>query len=132
MNEPEWIEYAVVLAVHEAQLAEHGGLSGIRDQGLLDSALARSKHLFTYSQTATLRHLAAAYALGIGRNHAFFDGNKRTAWIICALFLELNGISVIAAQEDVVEIMLGVADGSITEEHFLAWLEQSSVTTDLH
>lgn len=123
-NEPEWIEYEVVLAIQEAQLAEHGGLPGIRDQGLLESALARPKNLFAYSPAATLKQLAAAYAVGIGKNHAFLDGNKRTAWFVCAVFLELNGISVDRDQLDVVRLMLEIANSSMTEEEVAAWLEQ--------
>jgi death-on-curing protein len=123
-NEPEWIEYEVVLAIQEAQLAEHGGLLGIRDQGLLESALARPKNLFAYSPDATLKQLAAAYAVGIGKNHAFLDGNKRTAWFVCAVFLELNGISVDRDQLDVVRLMLEIANSSMTEEEVAAWLEQ--------
>jgi death-on-curing protein len=123
-NEPEWIEYEVVLAIQEAQLAEHGGLPGIRDQGLLESALARPKNLFAYSPAATLKQLAAAYAVGIGKNHAFLDGNKRTAWFVCAVFLELNGISVDRDQLDVVRLMLEIANSSRTEEEVAAWLEQ--------
>ena len=128
MNEPEWIEYDVVLAIHEAQLAEHGGLPGIRDQGMLESALARPNNLFAYSPGASLRQLAAAYAVGIGKNHGFNDGNKRTAWVVCALFLELNGIAVIADQADVVRVMLEVASSTITEAQVVSWLEQASVT----
>ena len=84
MKEPEWIAYDVVLAIHEAQLAEHGGSPGIRDQGLLDSALARPQNLHVYSEGATLAQLAASYAVGIAKNHGFIDGNKRTTWVVCA------------------------------------------------
>jgi death on curing protein len=128
ISDPEWIAYEVVLAVHEAQLAEHGGSAGIRDQGLLESALMRPQNVFLYSPGATLYDLAASYAIGLAKNHAFVDGNKRTAWLACALFLELNGISMIAAQEDVVAIMLGVADGSVNEEQLSEWLRRENVT----
>jgi death-on-curing protein len=114
----------VVLAIQEAQLAEHGGLPGIRDQELLESALARPKNLFAYSPEATLKQFAAAYAVGIGKNHAFLDGNKRTAWFVCAVFLELNGISVDRDQLDVVRLMREIANSSMTEEEVAAWLEQ--------
>ena len=86
MKEPEWVSYDVVLAIHEAQLAEHGGSPGIRDQGLLDSALARPQNLHVYSEGATLAQLAASYAVGIAKNHGFIDGNKRTTWVVCAVF----------------------------------------------
>lgn len=124
MNEPEWVDYAVVLAIHDAQLAEHGGLSGLRDEGMLESALARSKNLLAYSPDARLTQLAAAYAVGIGKNRAFLDGNKRTAWVVCALFLELNETPVAASQAEVVRVMQQIADSSITEEEVAAWLEQ--------
>ncbi|MBV9036358.1 MAG: type II toxin-antitoxin system death-on-curing family toxin [Acidobacteriaceae bacterium] len=123
MKEPHWVAYDVVLAIHEAQLAEHGGSPGIRDQGLLDSALARPKNLYAYSEQAALAQLAASYAVGLAKNHAFIDGNKRTAWVVCAVFLELNGIPATADQTSVVTIMLGVASGTITEEQFARWLE---------
>jgi death on curing protein len=122
MNEPEWIGYEVVLAIQSEQLAEHGGSEGIRDQGLLESALARPKNLYHYSADVTLSQLAAAYALGIIRNHPFIDGNKRTAWIVCAVFLELNGKPVMLDQSEVVEMMLGSAGGTIDEQQFANWL----------
>lgn len=123
MKEPRWVAYDVVLAIHEAQLAEHGGSPGIRDQGLLDSALAVPKNLYTYSENATLAQLAASYTIGLAKNHDFIDGNKRTAWVVCAVFLELNRIPVAADQASVVTMMLGVASGTITEEKFTQWLE---------
>jgi death on curing protein len=82
VNEPEWISYEVLLAIHAEQLAEHGGTEGIRDQGLLEPALARPKHLYRYSPDASLPQVAAAYALAVAKNHPFVDGNKRTAWIL--------------------------------------------------
>lgn len=124
MNEPEWVDFEVVLAIHEAQLAEHGGSGGIRDRGLLESALARPRNLYHYSPDASLSRLAAAYALGIAKNHAFLDGNKRTAWVVCAVFLELNGRPVTAEQAKVVAMMLAAADGSVDEEQFGAWLDE--------
>ena len=128
MKQPEWIDYDVVLAIHDEQLAEHGGLSGIRDQGMLESALGRPRNLFAYSPSATLCQFAAAYAVGLAKNHGFVDGNKRTAWVVCALFLELNRISVIAEQAEVVRVLVGVADSTISEEELVSWLEQKNVT----
>ena len=128
MKEPEWIDYDVVLAIHDEQLAEHGGLSGNRDQGMLESALARPRNLFAYSPSAMLCQFAAAYAVGLAKNHGFVDGNKRTAWVVCALFLELNRISVIAEQAEVVRVLVGVADSTISEEELVSWLEQRNVT----
>lgn len=124
MRAPEWIAYDVVLAIHEAQLAEHGGSSGIREQGLLDSALDRPKNVPAYSEQANLYALAAAYAFGIAKNHSFLDGNKRTAWVVCAVFLELNGKPIHVDQAEVVRVMLGVAEGSLTEDQFADWLKR--------
>lgn len=125
MREPEWVAHDVVLAIHEAQLAEHGGSSGIRDHGLLASALDRPKNIFAYSEQANLYSLAAAYAFGIAKNHAFLDSNKRTAWVVCAVFLELNGTPVMIDQAEVVRMMLGVADGSFTDKQFADWLKKA-------
>ena len=102
--------------------------SGIRDRGLLESVLARPRNLFTYSPHATIRELAATYVVGIGKNDGFVDGNKRTAWVVGAVFLELNGVTVTADQSDVVRIMFGIADGSISEKAFVSWLERADVT----
>ena|SRR5690242_15691505 len=124
MKEPEWIAIEVILAIHEAQLAEHGGATGIRDRALLESALARPKNLFAYSANVNLNRLAAALAVGIAKNRLFLDGNKRTAWVICALFLELNGVAVISDSAEVVSAMLGAADGKLTEEEFALWLDK--------
>ena len=126
MKEPEWVAHDVALAIHEAQLAEHGGSPGTRDQGLLDSALVRPQNLYAYGENVTLAQLAAAYAVGLAKNHAFIDGNKRTAWVVCAVFLELNGIPVTADQTIVVAMMLGIASGTVTEESFAHWLESQS------
>jgi death-on-curing protein len=117
-----WVSLPVVLAVHEAQLAEHGGAVGIRDQGLLESALARPRQIHAYAEHPELAELATAYAAGIARNHPFVDGNKRTAWIVCATFLELNGKRVGAEQAEVVAAMLGLAAKTMSEEEFAKWL----------
>jgi death-on-curing protein len=126
VKQPRWIDPAVVMAVHEAQLSEHGGATGVRDQGLLESALARPRQIFAYADKPRLTQLAAAYALGIAKNHPFVDGNKRTAWVLCALFLELNGRDVTAEQTEVVEIMLGVAAGSVSDDEMALWLDKNS------
>jgi len=118
--EIRWVSEAVVLAIHDEQLAEHGGASGLRDESLLLSALARPRNIATYG-TPDLADLAAAYAAGIARNHAFVDGNKRTAIIVAAgVFLPLNGYEITATNEEVVRLMLGVADGSISEQDMAA------------
>lgn len=126
MTEPQWVPLAVVMAIHEAQLAEHGGRMGVRDQGLLESALARPRQIYAYAEEPDLFQLAAGYAFGIAKNHAFADGNKRTGWVVCALFVELNDRSIIATQADVVTTMLRVAAGEISERDFAAWLRSNS------
>lgn len=117
-----WIEESVVWAVHEAQLAEHGGGAGVRDAGLLASALARPLNLASYDEQADATSLAAAYAFGIARNHPFIDGNKRTAFVCCELFLALNGVALSADDANCVGTMLALAAGDLGEAEFAAWL----------
>jgi death-on-curing protein len=126
MKEPRWIPLAVVMAIQEAQLAEHGGQVGARDQGLLEAALARPQQILAYGGNPHLTQLAAAYAVGIARNHPFLDGNKRTAWVVCATLLEVNGRRVIAGQSAVVEIMLAVAAGSAKDQAMTLWLDHNT------
>jgi len=116
-----WLEPDVVVAIHEAQLAEHGGPAGTRDAGLLDSALARPRKLAAYG-TPDRAELAAAYAFGIARNHPFIDGNKRTAFVAMESFLRLNGQRLIADDQACVLIMLSVAADEIDEPTFAAWI----------
>lgn len=116
-----WIQRDVILAIHEAQLAEHSGGIGVRDIALLDSALARPEQLAAYGQPDTA-DLAGAYGWGIARNHPFLDGNKRTAFVAVELFLELNGYELVADDADCVLTMLAVAAGDITEAEFAAWI----------
>jgi death-on-curing protein len=125
VKEPRWLSFAVVMAIHEAQIAEHGGTLGIRDQGLLESALARPRQIYSYEDSPALTRLAAAYAFGISKNHPFLDGNKRTAWVVCATFLEMNAREVTAAEADVVTKMLAVAAGELEEDSFTAWLNDN-------
>jgi len=120
-----WIDAAVVQAIHEEQLAEHGGSAGLRDAGLLESALARPLHLASYGKP-DVAACAAAYGYGLSRNHPFVDGNKRTAFVTAELFMFLNGYALEAADADCVLIMLRVAEGSISEEDFAAWIRQNS------
>lgn len=117
-----WLEASVVGAIHEAQLTEHGGPVGIRDAGLLTSALARPINLAAYDAQADAAALAAAYAFGIVRNHPFIDGNKRTAFVCSELFLVLNGLCLTASDSDCVGAMLALAAGDIGETEFAAWL----------
>ena len=121
MSHWTWIEKVVVWAVHEAQLAEHGGSAGVRDAGLLASALARPLNLVAYGEPDAAA-LAAAYGFGIARNHPFIDGNKRTAFVCTELFLALNGASLSADDANCVATMLALAAGDLAEADFAAWL----------
>jgi death-on-curing protein len=121
VTEPVWLRRDVILAVHDEQLAEHGGAHGLRDGGLLDSALARPQHLLSYGDP-DVSELAAAYGWGIARNHPFVDGNKRTALVAAELFLVLNGYELQADDADCVVTMLSVAVGEMAEDDFAAWI----------
>jgi len=123
-----WIDAAVVHAIHEEQLAEHGGSAGLRDEGLLESALARPQN-FAFYGGPDVAACAAAYGYGLSRNHPFIDGNKRTAFVSVELFLFLNGYVLEAADADCVLTMLRVAEGSISEEDFAAWIRQNRKKT---
>lgn len=120
-----WLDPGVLRAVHEEQLAEHGGASGTRDDGLFESALARRENLAAYGQPDAA-DLAAAYGFGIARNHPFIDGNKRTAFVAVELFLELNGCELTAGDGDCVLTLLAVAAGQMDETTFARWLRQHS------
>ncbi|MGH8162567.1 MAG: type II toxin-antitoxin system death-on-curing family toxin [Gammaproteobacteria bacterium] len=120
---PVWLEKRLVLAIHDRQLAEHGGSSGVRDDGLLESALARPQQLFAYGNPPPdPADLAATLAYGLARNHPFVDGNKRTAYVACRTFLELNGASLSAAAEEKYLIVLALAEGGLGVKEFAAWL----------
>jgi len=126
MTEWVWIDPAVVLAVHEEQLAEHGGSPGVRDMGLLESALARPMNLAAYGEP-DVAELAASYGFGIARNHPFVDGNKRTAFVSVELFLRLNGYRLSADDSACVLTMLAVAAGEMDEANFADWLRRHCV-----
>jgi death-on-curing protein len=120
-----WIEKGLVLAMHDRQLAEHGGTGGVRDDGLLESALARPQQLYAYGDPAPdLADLAAALAYGLARNHPFLDGNKRTAAVACETFLELNGATLEADDLDLYPVYLALAEGKLPERDFAAWLRE--------
>lgn len=125
MSEPVWVRRDVVLAFHDLLLAEHGGASGLRDEGLLDSALGKPQNLFAYGKP-TIFDLAASYGFGLVKNHPFIDGNKRIGFAIAALFLELNGYRFQAAEVDVVLRTLALASGETTEAAFALWLKANS------
>jgi death-on-curing protein len=118
-----WLEKALVLAIHERQISEHGGSAGVRDEGLLESALARPRQLHAYGDPAPdLADLAASLASGLARNHPFVDGNKRTAAVACETFLELNGARLDAEDLDLYPLYLALAEGKLGEREFAAWL----------
>jgi death-on-curing protein len=119
----KWVTDAAVLAIHDEQVAEHGGARGVRDPGLLQSALARPRNLAAYS-SPDLADLAASYAVGIARNHAFIDGNKRSAWVVAETFLMKNGYELTASDRDGVITMLAVAGGSMPEQDLAAWFRE--------
>ena len=120
-----WIDSAVLLAVHDEQLAEHGGAAGTRDMGLFESAVARPQQLAYYGQPDAAQ-LAATYAFGLARNHPFVDGNKRTAFVAAELFLALNGLKLMAEDAHCVVTMLAVAAGQMDESTFARWLREHS------
>lgn len=122
MKELARVRRDVVLAFHERLLSEHGGSSGIRDEGMLESALGRPQNLFAYGKP-TLCELAAAYAFGLVKNRPFIDGNKRIGFAAAALFLELNGLRFQAAEVDVVLRTLALAAGEMTEASYADWLK---------
>lgn len=116
-----WIDRRALLLLHDESLAEHGGAAGLRDEGLLDSALARPQNLLAYG-APDIFALAAAYGVGVAKNHAFVDGNKRAAFLAVGLFLALNGYRLVATQADATLAMLAVASGDMPEDTFAAWL----------
>jgi death on curing protein len=122
-----WLNKAVVIAVHEAQLAEHGGGAGVRDHNLLESALGRPENLAAYGEPDAI-DLAAAYSFGISRNDVFIDGNKRTGFVAAVMFLRLNGYKLVADDASKVLTMLAVAAGEISEAEFAAWIRKHAVS----
>ena len=118
-----WIDRKLALAIHERQLSEHGGGTGVRDEALLESALARPQQLYAYGDPPPdLAALAASLAFGLARNHPFVDGNKRSAHVCYRVFLALNDVQLEASQEEKYTHMLSLADGSLSEADFAAWL----------
>ena len=120
-KEPAWLTVEAVLAVHEQLVAEHGGDAGVRNLGLLDSALAAPRHHYAYGER-DIFVLAAAYAYGITRNHPFIDGNKRAALLAAYTFLGINGWGLNAPEEQVVKVVVGLSDRSVSAEAFAEWL----------
>jgi len=125
VDDPIWITRELALAIHSRQLSEHGGADGTRDVGLLESALARPRQQFAYSDpTPPVPFLAAAYAFGIARNHAFIDGNKRTAFVVCETFLVLNHWELTASDVELYPEFLSLAAGELDEVTFADWLSK--------
>ena len=125
MSEPTWIEAALVQAIHDRQLAEHGGAEVLRDESLLHSALARAPNHLAYSSTDTVE-LAAKYTAGIVKNHPFLDGNKRTGFVVGVLFLELNGFRFTASEEAAAQAVLDLASGKMDEDGYCTFLRANT------
>ncbi|HJO74463.1 MAG: type II toxin-antitoxin system death-on-curing family toxin [Rhodospirillales bacterium] len=125
MTAPSWVRKSVVRAIHHRQLAEHGGEQGLRDEGLLRSALARPQNLYAYGDTPpSIVALAASYGYGIVQNHPFVDGNKRTAYVTAVLFPHMNGFCLMASPEDKYRTFMALADGALTEDSLVSWFEE--------
>ena len=130
MIEPQWVRLDVVLAIHAAQLAEHGGLDGLRDRNGLESALASPQNLFAYGNPKPdIAALAAQYAFAIARNQVFLDGNRRTALVVCRTFLLLNGQNLIASNEDKYHAIMQLADGQLTVDQMADWVRSHIANT---
>ena len=125
MNEPVWLSVELIERLHDRQLAEHGGPAGVRDRGMLESALGRPRQKFAYGGLdIDLPALAAAYAFGLARNHPFVDGNKRSAAVACELFFELNGYLLVATDEDLYPVFATLAAGELSEDQLAEWLRR--------
>ncbi|QYU69502.1 type II toxin-antitoxin system death-on-curing family toxin [Leptolyngbya sp. 15MV] len=127
--EPVWLEADLAFAIHDRQLAEHGGAAGVRDAGALESALARPVNQWAYGEDDRCA-LAAAYAFGLARNHPFADGNKRTAWIMARLFLRLNDITIAYDAAEAIQTVLELAAGELGEDELADWFRQHLASID--
>ena len=121
-KKPRWISKKALLLLHELSLAQFGGARGLRDDGLLESALARPHNAYLYSDKSTLTELAASYAYGLTRNQAFVDGNKRAAFLSIGLFLAVNGLQLTAPQVEAIDVMLALARGDLEEAALAEWI----------
>jgi death on curing protein len=128
-NKPVWIEERDALAIHDRLLADHGGPPGLRDERLLQSALARPLQHHAYADSPDVVEMAALYTAGLVRNHPFVDGNKRAGFVVGILFLELNGFRFIASEEDATQAVLSLASGTLDEAAYTAWLRANSKRT---
>ena len=120
----KWLRLDAILAMHKRQIAEHGGGDGVRDLGLLESALGRPRNIAVYEPDSDIARLAAAYASGVAKNHPFVDGNKRTALVACRTFLILNGYQLTTSPTEKYLTFLSLAEGTISEEELAAWLRK--------
>jgi death-on-curing protein len=127
LKEPKWLEWDAVLILHNESLEEHGGLAGVRDEGLLESALNRPQNLFHYERVNDLARLAASYGFGIAKNHPFHDGNKRAALQAATVFLWINGFELDASQLDATNTVFQLAAGEVSELAFAKWLKANSI-----
>ena len=127
--EPRWISKKALLLLHEESLAEFGGARGLRDEGLLDSALARPKNTHAYNTECSIADLAASYGYGLAKNHAFVDGNKRAAFLSMGLFLAINGYQLRPDQMDAIHTMFAVASGELNEEGLSSWIAKNTIST---
>lgn len=126
MIEPNWVLNEIVIAVHQMLIAEHGGSLGIRDEGLLESALTRPRQVFFYEEEATIFDLAASYGFGLAKNHPFIDGNKRAALSIAAIFLEINGYTFDAPEPEAVVVFEKLAAGDLSEKELAKWFSDNT------
>jgi death on curing protein len=126
VNEPVWIEKHEALALHNRLLALDGGAGGVRDEGLLESALAPPRHLYAYGDDPSMIDMAAVYMAGIVRNHPFLDGNKRTGFVVGVLFLELNGYRFHASETEATQAVLDLAAGQIDDAALASWLQANA------
>lgn len=124
MSEPFWLTRRIIIAIHDEQLATHGGASGLRDEGMLESALDRPRNKWSY-ESVDLPELAAAYAFGIARNHPFVDGNKRTSLLALYTFLGVNGIDFVVPEAEAAAMILSLASGEVSEESLARWIRDN-------
>ncbi len=125
MKEPRWVPETAVSAIHEELIAEYGG-SGLRDSGSLSASLPRPRHLYSYSENATLFDLAAAHGYALAKNHSFVDGNKRIALAVIDVFLRLNGYKLVAPEPEAVVMMINLVDGVEDQESLAVWIAENS------
>lgn len=127
MTEPKWVLDEIVISVHQVLIAEHGGSPGVRDMGLLESALAKPRQIFSYQKKATIFDLAAGYGFGLAKNHPFIDGNKRAALATAAIFLEINGYTLDAPEAEAIVVFEKLAAGDLSATELAEWLGDSSL-----